>query len=71
MAQKDDILNRLMRNYKRSLLLPTRVLGEKELNENTREFNERFNLKKETRPGTLALLEKAWDDSKKAVKRND
>ncbi len=65
--KKDKILNRMMGNYKRSLLLPTPVLGESELRENTRKFSERYGLKTETRPGTLSLLEKAWSEAKTAV----
>lgn len=65
--QKDKILNRLMRNYKRSLLLSTTVLGEEELRQNTTEFNERFGLKIDTRPGTLTLLEGAWQAAKRTA----
>jgi hypothetical protein len=43
------------------------VMDEKALWENTREFNENFNLKVESRPGTLALLEKVWDAAKEAA----
>lgn len=56
----------LMRDYKRSLILSTPVLGESEIRENIREFNERYDLKTDIRPGTLALLENAWEDAKKA-----
>jgi len=64
--QKDKIMDRLMRNYKRSLLLPTTVLGEEDLRRNTTEFSARYGLKTESRPGTLTLLENAWA----AAKRN-
>ncbi|MFZ0611799.1 MAG: DUF1638 domain-containing protein [Desulfobacterales bacterium] len=63
--QKEKIMNRLMRNYKRSLLLPTTVLGEEELRQNTTEFNDRYGLKIESRPGTLTLLEDAWSAAKR------
>jgi len=62
--KKERILKRLMGNYQRSLLLPTPVMGETELWENTREFNETYNLKVESRTGTLTLLEKAWNAAK-------
>ena len=65
--KKDRILKCLMDNYQRSLLLPTMVMDEKALWENTREFNENYNLKVESRPGTLALLEKVWDAAKEAA----
>jgi hypothetical protein len=63
--KKEKIVKRIMGNYKRSLLLSTTVLGENELRKNTQEFNERFGLRVETRPGTLTLLESAWEAAKK------
>jgi hypothetical protein len=65
--KKDKIVKRIMGNYKRSLLLPTTVLGEDELKENTKEFNEKYGLKVETRPGTLTLLESAWEAAKQTA----
>jgi hypothetical protein len=65
--KKDKIVKRIMGNYKRSLLLSTTVLGEDQLRKNTKEFNEKYGLKIETRPGTLTLLESAWE----AAKRTD
>jgi hypothetical protein len=65
--KKDKIVKRIMGNYKRSLLLSTTVLGEDQLRKNTKEFNEKYGLKIETRPGTLTLLESAWA----AAKRSD
>ncbi|MFO7685567.1 MAG: DUF1638 domain-containing protein [Desulfobacterales bacterium] len=65
--KKEKIVKRIMGNYKRSLLLSTTVLSENELRKNTKEFNERFGLRVETRPGTLTLLESAWE----AAKKND
>ena len=50
--KKDKIVKRIMGNYKRSLLLSTTVLGEDQLRKNTKEFNEKYGLKIETRPGT-------------------
>ncbi len=66
--QKEKILNRLMRNYRRSLLLPTTVLGEEELRQNTTEFSDKYGLKIESRPGTLTLLENAWDAAKRTCR---
>ena len=63
--KKDEILQRLMENYERSLLLPTTVLNEDELEKNTKEFNEKYGLKIESRPGTLTLLENAWQTVKR------
>ena len=63
--KKDKILERIWGNYERSLLLSTPVMSEDELRNNTKEFNERFGLKTETRAGTLSLLENAWKEMKK------
>ena len=65
--KKDKIMKRIMGYYKRSLLLSTTVLGEDDLRKNTKGFNENYGLKVEIRPGTLKLLESAWE----AAKRTD
>lgn len=65
LPKKDKIQKRMMRDYKRSLLLPTEVLGETEMMKNIEGFNAKFNLNTESTPGTLALLEKAWQEAKK------
>lgn len=62
--KKEKILKRMMRDYKRSLLLPTKVLGETEMMANIETFNAKFGLRTESIPGTLALLEKAWQEAK-------
>mgnify|MGYP006289949627 FL=1 len=62
--KKEKILKRMMRNYKRSLLRPTKVLGETEMMANIETFNAKFGLRTESIPGTLALLEKAWQEAK-------
>jgi len=64
LPKKDKILKRMMRDYKRSLLLPTVVLGEKEMMTNIEAFNAKFGLRTESTPGTLALLEQAWQETK-------
>lgn len=69
-AKKDKVMKRLMANYQRSLILPTPVLGELELRENIREFNETYGLRTECRPGTLALLEDAWKTVKRAARQS-
>jgi hypothetical protein len=66
--KKDIIMKRLMANYERSLILPTPVLGESKMRENIREFNAKYNLKTDIRPGTLTLLENAWEEVKKAAR---
>lgn len=66
--KKDKILKRLMANYKRSLILLTPVLEESKMRENIQEFNEKYNLKTDIRPGTLTLLENAWKEAKNVVR---
>jgi hypothetical protein len=65
--KKDEILKRMMRDYERSLLLPTTVLGESEMMANIEAFNAKFGLRTESTPGTLALLETAWHEAKKTI----
>jgi Protein of unknown function (DUF1638) len=67
LPKKDKLIKRMMANYQRSLLLPTAVLGEDQLMENTLEFNQTHGLRVETRPGSLALLERAWQAAKRAA----
>jgi hypothetical protein len=62
------MMKRLMANYQRSLLLPTPVAGEQELAQAVEEFNEIYNLHSEVRPGTLDLLEQAWNSAKQFVR---
>lgn len=54
--KRTQIMQKLLEGYKRSLLLPTPVLGEKALKENTRVFNKKYQLDIESRQGTLDLL---------------
>jgi Protein of unknown function (DUF1638) len=61
------IMKRLMANYKRTLLLPTPVASEQELALGVEEFNELYGLHSEVRPGTLDLLEQAWNSAKQSV----
>jgi hypothetical protein len=65
--KKDMILKRLMGSYERSLLLPTAVMGEDDLRQKSKEFNEKYGLKVEIRPGTLTLLENAWKEAKRSA----
>ena len=66
--KKDKLVKRMMANYQRSLLLPTAVLGEDQLTENTLEFNQTHGLRVETRPGSLALLKRALQTAKRAAR---
>jgi hypothetical protein len=62
------IMKRLLANYERTLLLPTPVASEQELASGIEEFNRLYNLRTEVRPGTLDLLEQAWDAAKGFVR---
>jgi len=61
------ISKRLLGNYQRSLLMPTPVLSEQELNSEIEEFNEIYGLRTEVRAGTLDMLQKTWIATKKLV----
>jgi Protein of unknown function (DUF1638) len=62
------IIKRLMANYERSLIMPTPVASEQELMSGVEEFNKIYDLRTEVRPGTLGLLEKAWNSTKQLVR---
>jgi hypothetical protein len=53
--------------YERSLLVPDGMLSEEEMRENVAEFNRKFGLRNEIRPGTLDLLNRAWDAAKQSL----
>ncbi|MDA8407672.1 MAG: DUF1638 domain-containing protein [Deltaproteobacteria bacterium] len=65
------MMKRLMASYQRSLLLPTAVATEHELASGSQEFSEIYGLRTEVRPGTLDILEKAWNSAKQVVRRID
>jgi len=62
-----QIAKRIFSSYKRSLLLPTPVLSEKEMRQNIEDFNSLFTLYTESQSGTLNLLQGAWEGAKKAL----
>jgi hypothetical protein len=62
------ITKRLLANYERTLLLPTPVASEQELASGVKEFNKIYGLRTEVRPGTLDLLEQAWQAAKHHVR---
>ena len=55
-----EITRQLLANYERSLLLPTEVLSESEMVANVTEFNAKYGLRLESRPGTLKILRDTW-----------
>ena len=58
-----DLAKRLFKNYDRSLLIPTPVMSQDTMKQNSLEFNARFGLREEIRPGTLDLLLDAWNSA--------
>ena len=60
----EKIVKIMMGSYKRCLLLPTPVLGQADLRKNTAKFSEKHGLDTQTRPGTLDLLDAAWEQAK-------
>jgi hypothetical protein len=62
---------RLFQNYERSLLIPTPVMTEKSLHQNANEFNTRFGLREEIRPGTLDILVDTWNSAKSFFQAGD
>ena len=59
-----DLAKRLFKDYKRSLLIPTPVMSEAEMKQNSSDFNQLFGLHQESRPGTLEILMKTWNSAK-------
>ncbi len=53
-----------MSDYQRSLLIPNGVLPDEEMRQSVEEFNRLFDLRIETRQGTLDLLRSAWESAK-------
>jgi len=51
----------LFKNYERSLLIPTAIMSEETMQQNSNDFNARFGLRQEIRPGTLDILIDTWN----------
>lgn len=54
---------RLFAHYERTLLLQTPWMPDPEMRRNAAEFNEMFACRSEVRPGTLRLLQEAWESA--------
>ena len=59
-----ELARRLFQNYERSLLIPSPVMTENSMHQNAKEFNTRFGLREEIRPGTLDILLESWNSAK-------
>lgn len=57
-------LKRMFRGYERSLLVVTGAMAEEEMRRNTAAFNTLLGLRLESCPGTLTLLQAAWQAAK-------
>jgi len=66
-----DMARRLFENYERSLLIPSPVMAEDSLSQNAKEFNKRFGLREEIRPGTLDILNESWNSAKTFLQDGD
>lgn len=62
-----DMVNRIFRGYKRSLLIVTPVMSEDEMKRNAGEFSKMLGLSVEARRGTMEILARAWRSAKKSL----
>jgi hypothetical protein len=51
-----------------SLLISTPIMSQETMKQNTNEFNARFGLREEIRPGTLDILTDTWNSAKAFLK---
>ncbi len=61
------MFRRLLANYERSLLLPTRVMAEKDMILSTKEFTKTYGLRTEVQAGTMEILDSSWAKVKEFV----
>jgi hypothetical protein len=62
-----EMLKRMFKDYRRTLILPTEIASSAEILENTVEFDEEFRLAIEHREGTLEIIRRAWERTKGLV----
>jgi uncharacterized protein (TIGR03905 family) len=65
-----DMARRLFKDYERSLLISTPIMSLEEMEQNSKAFNELFDLHTEVCKGTLGILQKTWDTAKKHLNSN-
>ncbi|NTU48745.1 MAG: DUF1638 domain-containing protein [Syntrophobacteraceae bacterium] len=63
----EKMAKRVFGAYRRSLLIPTPVLSEERMRENTEEFNRLFGFRVEVRPGVLGILQESWEKAKRTI----
>jgi hypothetical protein len=59
-----DMAKELFKNYERSLLISTDTMSQDEMSRNSKVFNNLFDLRQETREGTLQILYQSWNSAK-------
>jgi len=59
-----DMAKVLFKNYERSLLISTDTMSQDEMSRNSKVFNNLFDLRQETRDGTLQILYQSWNSAK-------
>lgn len=62
-----EMSKRMLKDYKRSLLMPTGVMSLEAMEEQIQEFNELYGLRTEIREGTLELLHRTFERVKSFV----
>jgi Protein of unknown function (DUF1638) len=65
-----SMAKRIFSAYTRSLLIPTPVLSEEVMRHHIEDFNSSFNFRTDVRTGTLAILQRAWENAKQKVLSN-
>ncbi len=66
-----DMARRLFKNYERSLLIPTPIMSEETMKQNSNGFNTLFGLREEIRPGTLDILTETLNSAKTLLNSDD
>jgi hypothetical protein len=62
-----EMSKRMLKDYQRSLLMPTGVMPVEKMQEQIQEFNELYGLRTEFREGTLELLHNTFEKVKRFV----
>jgi len=62
-----EMAQRLFTHYERSLLISTPIMSLEAMKQNSKAFNELFDLRTEVCQGTLGILDKAWDTAKQCL----
>ena len=66
-----EMAKRLFKHYERSLLISTPIMSLEEMKQNSKAFNELFDLRTEVCKGTLSILQNTWDTAKQCLNSNN